>query len=325
MFLISAPHCSFSPLSSDSLFPLLLFLCHYHVRPATMRLVSRGCWNSTQCSFCSDTETSFLTGDVRDSSRKDGGGKNIVVDVADGSCRCNQTLCGQLVVNGTCWSGNHSYSYDIDLRGKVDEQDPLPLGYRCVTCGDAYAKRTETPGWEYNVTSGVGRCVRSLIVKDDVNDNTGGIIIESNATKPNIIERCVCCFFTSSNLLLLSFCSPCADLLFFFFVSTTFFFCRYFSIADIGNINLDEIITKLLSKACPAQDCVCKSNTPWGECQQDGTRTKRCIPEILPDNGGKPCESPIEPCGDCIWEWGPYGVCDSSTGEKTRSIKIIKA
>ena len=203
-----------------SLFPLLLFLCHYHVRPATMRLVSRGCWNSTQCSFCSDTETSFLTGDVRDSSRKDGGGKNIVVDVADGSCRCNQTLCGQLVVNGTCWSGNHSYSYDIDLRGKVDEQDPLPLGYRCVTCGDAYAKRTETPGWEYNVTSGVGRCVRSLIVKDDVNDNTGGIIIESNATKPNIIERCVCLFFdffqSSSSFFLLTMCRS------FFFFSSSF-------------------------------------------------------------------------------------------------------
>ena len=156
-----------------------------------MRLVSRGCWNSTQCSFCSDTETSFLSGNVRDSSRKDGGGKSIVVDVADGSCRCNQTLCGQLVVNGTCWSGNHSYSFDMDLRGKVDEQDPLPLGYRCVTCGDAYARRTETPGWEYNVTSGVGRCVRSLIVKDDVVENPGGIIIESNATKPNIIERSV--------------------------------------------------------------------------------------------------------------------------------------
>ena len=96
----------------------------------------------------------------------------------------------------------------------------------------------------------------------------------------------------------------------------------------IENINdgsvLDAMITDLLTKACPPIDCICKTNTPWGSCQADGTRTKKCIPVTLPDNGGSPCTSLTEPCGDCVWKWGPYSQCDLSTGTKTRSIVVVK-
>ena len=99
----------------------------------------------------------------------------------------------------------------------------------------------------------------------------------------------------------------------------------YLKIADINDGSvLQAMIDDLLTKACPPIDCICKTNTPWGSCQADGTRTKKCIPVTLPDNGGSPCTSLTEPCGDCVWKWGPYSQCDLSTGTKTRSIVVVK-
>ena len=99
----------------------------------------------------------------------------------------------------------------------------------------------------------------------------------------------------------------------------------YIPVTDVNGGNLDDTINSLISKSCPPVDCKCKDGTPWGVCEPDGTRTKPCIPEILPDNGGTPCQSITEPCGDCIWSWGTWGECDQQTGEKSRSMVVNKA
>ena len=98
----------------------------------------------------------------------------------------------------------------------------------------------------------------------------------------------------------------------------------YIPVTDVNGGNLDETINSLISKSCPPIDCKCKDNTPWGLCKPDSTRTKPCIPEVFPDNGGAPCVSESEPCGDCIWSWGPYGACDPTTGKKSRGVDIVK-
>ena len=40
----------------------------------------------------------------------------------------------------------------------------------------------------------------------------------------------------------------------------------YLKIENIKGTDMDTVIKDLLSKACPAVDCVCKPNTPWGQC-----------------------------------------------------------
>ena len=99
----------------------------------------------------------------------------------------------------------------------------------------------------------------------------------------------------------------------------------YLKVDNIKGDDMDSIINDLLSKACPSVDCVCKPDTPWGQCDMStGLQTRKCIPIVLPDKGGKPCESETRPCGDCAWHWGPYGACNKETGKKTRSVIIDK-
>jgi Mg-chelatase subunit ChlD len=99
----------------------------------------------------------------------------------------------------------------------------------------------------------------------------------------------------------------------------------YLKVENIKGPDMDDVIKDLLSKACPAVDCVCKPNTPWGQCDlTTGLQTNKCVPITLPDKGGRPCVSPTRPCGDCAWHWGPFGACNPSTGLKTRSVLVDK-
>jgi hypothetical protein len=99
----------------------------------------------------------------------------------------------------------------------------------------------------------------------------------------------------------------------------------YLKITNINSGNLEAMINDLLNKACPAVNCICKENTPWGPCDSiTGLQTNNCIPTQLPLKGGAPCVSPTRPCGDCVWHWGPYGECDQTTGLKKRSPVVTK-
>ena len=75
----------------------------------------------------------------------------------------------------------------------------------------------------------------------------------------------------------------------------------YIPVEDVSGSVLDDAINTLISKSCPPVDCVCKQDTPWGICHLsvENFRVKPCIPEIFPDEGGKPCVAEQEPCGDC--------------------------
>jgi Mg-chelatase subunit ChlD len=101
----------------------------------------------------------------------------------------------------------------------------------------------------------------------------------------------------------------------------------YIPITDVNGGKLDDAINSLISKSCPPVDCVCKKDVEFGYCHMDveNFRVKPCIPEIFPDNGGAPCVAEREPCGDCIWTWGPWGACDATTGKKSRSVQVLKA
>ena len=75
----------------------------------------------------------------------------------------------------------------------------------------------------------------------------------------------------------------------------------YIPVEDVSGSVLDDAINTLISKSCPPVDCVCKQDTPWGICHLsvENFRVKPCIPEVFPDEGGKPCVAEQEPCGDC--------------------------
>jgi len=153
-------------------------------------MMSRGCWNTSHCTFCEATETSFLisvqsmavssSSGGSSSSSSSGSGNSgqsssqssQVIEIADGSCRCNQTLCRMLVPNGTCWNGTSPYNWnDGDERGLVPSNSILPLGYRCVSCSPMHYgnddgfnyeqnKGSTTEGYVYNSSySGVQKCV----------------------------------------------------------------------------------------------------------------------------------------------------------------------